>query len=434
MGQKYEILCYFASYFLRKSIQMRLEFDIARRMASTSEGGGRSVMERIAVFSVALSMTVMLLSMAVIMGFKEEITQRMGAVASHVVVSDVRSLQAMDHASVQATPHLDSLFASIEGYERAARYVLRSGIIRTAEAVEGVVLKGVDRSYDAGRFSEWLVAGELPRIGDSIRTKDILLSQRLAERLEVSPGDRLEILFVDEQTIPFRDRFKVAGIYSSGLDELDATILFTDMRNVQRLSGLAAHEVTGFEIETEALAQAPAYAAELDRALLYDESDETINLTAQAVQSLYPHIFDWLKAHDVNAVVILVIMLVVAFFNMASALLILVLERIRTIGILRALGMQRRALRWVFLYRAAMIALRGLLWGNLVAGVLCWIQWAFAPISLDSEGYLLSQVPIAWEWWWLAVNVGFLAAVLLLMLLPASVVSTVKPEETMRYE
>ncbi|MBR1994176.1 MAG: ABC transporter permease [Alistipes sp.] len=413
---------------------MKLELEIARRMAAASKGGRRSVMERIAVISVALSMAVMLLSMAVIMGFKEEIAQRMGAVASHVVVSDVRSVQAVDRAHLRATSHLDSLIASVDGFRRSARYALHSGIIRTQDAVEGVVLKGVDRSYDAGRFAAWLQAGELPRIGDSIRTKDILLSRGMAQRLEVEPGDRLEILFVDEQTAPFRDRFKVAGIYSSGLDELDDAVAFTDLRNVQRLSGLEPDQVTGYEIETRDLAEAPAFAAALDHVLLYDESDETINLTAQAVQSLYPHIFDWLKAHDVNAVVILVIMLIVAFFNMASALLILVLERIRTIGILRAVGMQRGAVRRVFLYRAAMIALRGLLWGNLVAGLLCWIQWAFAPIRLDSEGYLLSAVPIAWGWWWPMVVVGFLAAILLLMWLPASVAASIKPDETMRYE
>ena len=136
-----------------------------------------------------------------------------------------------------------------------------------------------------------------------------------------------------------------------------------------------------------------------------------------------------------NAVVILVIMLVVAFFNMSAALLILVLERIRMIGVLKALGMQNGSLRKVFLYRAAMIALRGFAWGNGIGLAVCWLQDHFHLLKLDAEGYILSAVPIALEWgWWLLLNVGFAVAIILLMLLPTSVVATVKPDETMRYE
>lgn len=414
---------------------MRLELDIARRIARNPAGGSRSVMERIAVASVALSVATLILSLAIIAGFKRTVSAKMSVFSAHVVVTDPRNVGAVDAVPIRLPEALDSLIAARPGFRAAARYALRGGIIRTDEAVEGVMLKGVDAAYDLTPFGEWLVEGELPRIGDSIRTKDLLLSRRLADELRIGVGDRIELLFIEADARPYRDRFKVSGLYASGMDELDRTTLLTDLRNVQRIALWDASEVSGCEILIDRLDDAPAFAAGLDRALLYDDEERFDNLAAFSVQELYPQIFDWLKAHDVNAVVILVIMLAVAFFNMSAALLTVVLERIRMIGVLKALGMTNRSLRRLFLYRAAIIALRGLLWGNVVGLLLCGLQARFGWVKLDAEGYLLSTVPIAVEaGWWCLLNAGFAAAIFGLMLLPASVVATVKPDETMRYE
>lgn len=434
MGQKYEIMCYFALSFPKKST-MNLELDLARRMARTADGARPSVMERIAVIAVAVSVAVMILALAVMMGFKREIAHKLGAMSSHIVVTDLRNTYAVDAEPIRRTAVLDSLLATQPSIERVMPYALRGGVLRVEEGVEGVVLKGVDRSYDQQTYAEWLVAGELPRIGDSIRTKDVLLSRYLADRLRIEVGERVELLFVEGNQLPFRDRFKVAGIYSSGMEEMDRALVLTDLRNVQRLGLWDADEVTGLELRVAQFDRAPAVADAIDRALLYTDREGLENLTARSVQEIHPGIFAWLKTHDVNTAVVLIIMLIVAFFNMSTALLILLFERIRTIGILKALGMQHRSLRRLFRYRATMIALRGLAWGNAVGLTLCWLQEAFELVKLDAEGYLLSAVPIAVEWgWWLLLNLGFVGAIYLMMLLPASVVATVKPDETMRYE
>ena len=309
------------------------------------------------------------------------------------------------------------------------------GIVRTADAVEGIVLKGVDGSFDWRFFREWLTEGELPRVGDSVRTKDALLSRTLADRLRLGVGDRVEMLFVEPGELPRRDRFKVSGIYASGLEDMDGAVVLTDLRNVQRLAEWTPEKVSGYEILLDDLAGADAFAARLSDALLYDESDDTRNLVATSVMERYPNIFDWLRAHDVNGAVIVVIMLVVAFFNMASALMILVLERTRMIGLLKAFGMSDGQLRRIFLWRAAFITLRGLAWGNAAGVGLCLLQRATHLVKLDAEGYLLSEVPVALGWgWWLLLNAGFVAAIVALLVVPACVVSTVKPEETIRYE
>lgn len=414
---------------------MNLAFFIARRMARPTSENRPGVMERIAVGSVALGVAVMIVTLAVVIGFKREVARKMEGFAAHVSVTDIRGVDALDSQPVRRNARLEELIRSTDGFVAMAPYAVKGGIVRTEETVGEVILKGVEASYDWSLLGEWLVAGELPRVGDSIRTKDILLSRVLADRLLLGVGDKVEMLFVDGGERPRRDRFKVAGIYESGLEEMDRTMVLTDIRNVQRLSDWGPDEISGYEIRTRSLDEADAFARTLGRTLLYDEGDGTENLAVESVTERYANIFDWLKAHDVNAAVIIVIMLVVAFFNMTSALLILVLERTRTIGLLKTFGMRNAQIRAIFLWRAAFVTLRGLCWGNLVGVGLCIVQLTTHLVRLDPEGYLLSEVPVALGWgWWLALNAGFIVAIVALLMIPTAVISRIKPEETIRYE
>ena len=218
---------------------MNLAFFIARRTAQHTPDNKPGVMERIAVISVALSVAVMILAMAVIMGFKHEVARKVTAFAAHAVVTDVRGVGTLDSEPVHRSARTEGLIRSTRGFASMAPYAVKGGIVRTADAVGEVMLKGVDTAYDWSAFRGWLVDGDLPRVGDSIRTKDILLSRSLADRLMLGVGDRVEMLFVEAGDTPRRDRFKVAGIYSSGMDEMDNTVILTDLRNVQRLSDWA---------------------------------------------------------------------------------------------------------------------------------------------------------------------------------------------------
>lgn len=414
---------------------MRLEFFIARRLDRTSEGDRPGVMVRIAVISVALGMAVMILSLAVITGFKREVTRKLTGFAGHIEVTDVRSVNALESTPVRRSGRLEELIASADGVASAAPYAVKGGIVKTADAVQGVQLRGVDGSYDWSFFAEHLVGGELPRVGDSVRTKDILVSRRLADRLELPVGEKVEMLFVERGAAPRRDRFRIAGIYATGMDEMDEVTVLTDLRNVQRLAGWQPDEVTGYVVRTTDFDRAEEIAWQLGRMLLYEDDDPSHNLAVNSVVTLYPNIFDWLKAHDVNAAVIIGIMLAVAFFNMAMALLILVMERTRMIGLLKAMGMTDGSVQLVFLFRAAFITLRGVVWGNLAGWAICLAQRLFHLVKLDSEGYLLSEVPVAFGWgWWLALNAGVVATIVVLLTLPAYLISSVKPDETIRYE
>ena len=220
-------------------------------------------MVRIAEISVALGVAVMIVTLAVIMGFKREVTRKIVGFGAHVAVTDVGSVHAPDGEPVRRTPHLERLLRRTEGFVSMSPYVLKSGVVKTRDAVVGLLLKGVDASYDGTFFRECLEEGELPRTGDSVRTKDLLVSRATADLLCAGVGDRVEMLFVGEDAAPRRDRFRISGIYRSGMEELDRTVALTDLRNVQRLWDWDDDRVTGYEIRLDGLEGADGAARRL---------------------------------------------------------------------------------------------------------------------------------------------------------------------------
>ena len=414
---------------------MNLEYLIASRTALSAEGNTKpNVMVRIATLSVAVGLAVMIVTMAVVAGFKRDISQKMSGFTSHVQVSYIRSANSLESTPILRNDRVEELICSAEGFRSMSIYALKGGVIKSGEGVVGVMLKGVADDYDNGFFGKALVEGEMPRIGDSVRHKDILLPKVVADRLDLRVGDRVEMLFVEEDALPHRDRFKICGLFATGMDEMDEKFALTDIRNVQRLSGWDAQTITGYEVNIDDFSRVAEFTDNLNMSLLFEGGDEAVNIAAISVEELYGVIFGWLKTHDVNAVVIITIMIAVALFNMMSALLIMVLERTRMVGVLKALGMNNGSLQRIFLYRASFLVVRGILWGNAVGIGLCLLQKWTHLLKLDSSGYMLSEVPIAFGWWLLWLNAGVLAVIVLLLVLPARIVASIKPGEAMRYE
>lgn len=394
-------------------MQRFLTWFVARRLSRGRRGG---VMVRIASVAVALSVAVMIVALAVVGGFKREISERARGVAADVQISSVNSDEPLPSVAFPGTP-----------------YAVRAGVAKSDDALAAVVLKGVDERWDSTFFARHLIAGTLPgRARANTRKKEILISASLAAALPVQVGGRVQMLFLDERGAPRRDLFKVAGIYATGIDELDKTLIITDLRNVQRLNGWSSEQVSGYEISTP---NAAAVARSLNEQFVSSSDEALWNVQAVSVEQLHPELFDWLRTHDVNAAVVLSIMLIVALFNVSTALLILVLEQTATIGVLKTLGMRSSKIGAVFLWRAAGIMARGMLWGNAVGLGLCWLQGRYHVIKLDASGYLLGWVPVSLEWsWWVALNAGTLLFILGLLVLPASLVSRIRPEQTIRWK
>ncbi|MCH5330132.1 MAG: ABC transporter permease [Alistipes sp.] len=427
---------------------MNFEYFIARGF-SRSRGAGRpNIMIRIASLSVTVGVAAMIVTLAVTSGFEREIEARLTGFTGHVRVSASGVFSSREQMLFVREESAERILRETEGFRSMDSYLQKSAIVKSAEAVEGLLLKGYDG--DGGAFFErCLSEGSMPRTGDSVRYKDILISQVTADRLDVGTGDRIELLFIDEGSAPRRDRFTVSGIYASGIDESDRLLALTDIRNIRRLTdssnpalfagGMPSSKsceevVSGYEVLLDRFGRAEEYADSVNEHLFYDDDVET-PLAAESIRSIYPAVFDWQNTHDVNAAVIIALMLVVALFNTVSALLIMVLERTRSVGVLKALGTGNRSLQGIFMWRAVFVVLRGVAAGDIAGIGLCLAQKLLHIIRLDPSGYILAEMPVHIAWWHIPlIDAAAVAVITAGLLIPARIVSSIHPEEAVRYE
>lgn len=411
-----------------------IEFDIARRLSDRRGGAKAGIMERVATVATAVGLAVIIITLSVVIGFKQELGALIAGVQSDIVVTAPQSRGVVSSVGLERHEELERILAC-EGVERMSPFTSKEGVLKSDDNIVGVLLKGVDTLYDSNFYRSKIVVGEFPRVGLEPRTKDILISQRVADRMDVEVGDRIEMLFLNLDDGVLRDRFLVSGIYHTGVDVLDDRSVITDMRNVARLYDGDNGVVTGYELWLREGEDKYEVKEWLNEELLTLYFDYGIQAEAYTMEDIFPQIFGWLATHDITALLVIVIMIVVALMNMATALLIIVLERERMIGQLRALGMRRWGVVRLFLYRSLFIILRGVAWGVAVGIVVVVVQHLWRIIPLPSEGYLLDAVPIAmcWGLWLLAVCVT-VGVTMVFMLLPAALSARVSPAESMRYE
>ncbi|MFR9620624.1 MAG: FtsX-like permease family protein [Rikenellaceae bacterium] len=420
------------------------ELFVARRMAMVADGSAarRTVVQRVATVAVALSLAVMIITLAVIFGFKREVHHKLTALSGSVVVATSRGVSTSPSDRLLGDEVVESLIgeaAEAVGarVENIATVAWRTAVVRGAELVDGVVLKGVDDSYDMRLFADGLVAGELPSFGvGNGSLRDVVVSQELVDDLGLELGGRLELLLSqgDDGSMR-RDLYRVGAIYAAGLGGAERGVVVADIANLRRLNGWSQGEISGYEVSINDLNLAPDVARQINRKLIYSDHRAADNAAAFAVQQLTPSVFDWLAAHDVNGVVVVAIMLVVAIFNVVTALLIMVMERSRMVGTLKALGMSTGAIGRVFVIRAMSITSRGMVWGNGVGLGLCWLQWRFELLRLDESGYMLSSVPVEVNvCWWLIINTLMGVVVLVSTLLPARMVGAIEPHKAIKFQ
>lgn len=412
---------------------MSWEFNIARRLSSKANGARTGIMERVATVATAVSLTVIIVTLSVVAGFKQELGKMLAGASSDIVVTAPQSGGIVSSVGLERSEALESLFDDSR-IVRATPYTAKEGVLKSDDNIAGVLLRGVDTLYDFTFFAEHLVEGELPRIGAEPRSKDILLSKNVARQMDAGVGDRIEMVFIADDRSVLRDRFAISGIYHTGVNEIDQACAITDMRNVARLYNGDNNVVTGYEIWLKKGVEADSFAAELNNRFLTLYFNDSIDAEAFTLHDIFPMVYGWLATHDVNAMAVVVIMVVVALLNMATALLIIVLERQRMIGELRAMGATRRSVVRIFVYRSLFILGRGVTWGTLIGITLCFVQHTWSIVPLPTEGYMLSMVPAAmcWGWWCLAVA-ACVAVAMLFMILPSMFSARISPAETMKY-
>lgn len=411
---------------------MNLELFIARRLL---KGKSRKVVSvpivKIAVAGISLGVCVMLISVFVITGFKQEITAKLSGFMAHLNITAYDNNDSYSGNGIHLSDTLLEQLRGLPEINQAYPYVNKPTILKSKDEIHGLVFRGVDSTFDASFYLENLRAGEIPDFSSGRPSDEILISASVAQVLNVKPGDRLTAHFVQQ---PPRVRvFTVKGIYETGFKEYDDLFAVCDVRHLQRLNGWEQDLFTGVAVELKEIGEIPLAEEKVDELISSNEKDDFFKITT--LKETAPQIFDWLSLLNMNVVVILVLIVLVAGFNMVSGLLIFILDQTALIGILKALGYKNIALRKLFLYVAMGLILKGMLVGNLLAFLLGGVQHYFSIIGLNPDTYYMDTVPVNFNWWYIILlNAGVLLVSGLMLIVPTMLISSIRPIKAIRFE
>jgi lipoprotein-releasing system permease protein len=414
------------------SINLNYELFLAKRFTTSKKykSSISSPIIKIAISAIALGIAMMLITVATGVGLQLKIREKISIFQGHVqVVNYDNNYSTATQKPISKHQDFYPNFNTVSGIKSVQVYATKAGVIRTEKDFEGVVLKGVDSTYDWSRIAPYLVSGKLPDFSGP-RSNEVLLSKTLSNRLGLVLNATFDTYFLKEnqQAIPNRRVFQVVGIYNSGFQEFDKSFFLGDIRQIQKLNKWQESQVGGFEILLDDFEELQAKGAAIYRNI-------TSSLDSHTILESYPAIFEWLHLFDTNMYVIIGIMILVAGINMITALLVLVLERTQSIGLLKALGATNWSVRKVFLYNASYLIVRGLFWGNLIGLTLLLLQSYFGLIPLDPETYYVSEVPVYINFGQVfLLNLGTLLLCLFMLLIPSVIITKISPVTALKFE
>ena len=432
---------------------MNLPHFIAKRISISGHRTFTSVIVRIAVAAIALSLAVMIISSAIITGFKNEITEKVIAFWGDIHINDAGINRTFEEIPINDYRQIAEEIEQLKGLEFVEdRYLLGmrlggiqrnastkggvksvqctvmiQGLIRTRKDFNGIILKGIGDDFDWSRLNRFIVEGEAFTPGDSI-DDGLLLSKSMANKMELKTGDPVIISFIKDQN-HLRRRFTVKGIFNTGLEEYDSKMGLADIRKVREVMGWKEHQAGSIEVVLDH----PHDAEFFTEYIYYDVLPG--HLFAMSIRQKFPSIFEWLKLQEINEKIILALMVVVGIINMLTVLMILILERSRMIGILKALGSTNGLIRKIFLYNACYIIVLGMLLGNFLGLAFCYFQKKYQWITLDEASYYLSVAPVEVNFVFLGfLNLATFLLILSVMIIPTWLISYIHPVKVLRFE
>lgn len=415
---------------------MNTELYIARQILPHKDNTNISKpIVRIAIIAIALGLAVMIVAVSVILGFKSTISEKIFGFSAHIQIVNYDNNNSFEATPILFNANLQQEIAQEKAVAHVQRFTTKPGIVRANNSVKGVIVKGVAEDYNWDFFEKHRVAGSTFRIGDSI-TNQVLISKQLADMLQVEVGNSIVTTFVPVAAgkQPRKRQFQIVGIYETHLQEIDSRFIIADMRHIQALNSWTEQQIGGYEVFLHNHGNLWQAQAEIQNIVGFNISPEVTHLRVENLQELMPQIFDWLAILDTNAWIIIILMLLVSGMNMITGLLVIILEQTQSIGILKTLGSSNISIQKVFLYVGTLIIGKGLLWGNVTGVALCALQYFFHIIPLDPQTYFMSYVPIAFSLpALLALNVGTLVITILMLLLPALIISKISPAEAVRF-
>ena len=409
---------------------------VARRIYRSKEGEKEVSKPAvlIAMWGIAIGLAVMIVAVAVVIGFKHEVRDKVVGIGSDITITNFDAQKSYETVPVVVGDSLLDALRSMEGVKHVQRYSTKPGMIMTEDNFLGMVLKGVSQEYDWTFLKEHLLEGEIPAFTDSASTNRTLVSRTIANKLNLKLGDKLYTYYISAENVRAR-RLEVAGIYQTNFSIYDNMFLLTDLYTVNRLNAWQADQASGIELEVADVSRLEetkeAISAEVD--MLKDRYGATYY--TQTVEESNPQIFAWLDLLDMNVWVILILMTGVAGFTMISGLLIIILERTNMIGVLKALGADNLAIRKIFLSFSVFLIGRGMLWGNLIGLALIGVQEYFRPCKLDPATYYVDSVPVEFNlWWWVLLNVCTLIISVLMLVGPSYLIAHIHPAKSIKFE
>lgn len=413
---------------------MNLELFIAKRLVTGKESKGfvsRNIV-RIATVGISLGLAIMLISVSVVTGFKKEISDKVVGFGAHLQIENYDSNESFATNPISKDQKFIPQLQNIQGIRHVQTFGIKLGIIKTKQDIQGVVLKGVDKDYDWTFFKHNITEGNVFTITDSVKTNQILISREIASVLKLKTGDNVAMYFIQDP--PLMRRFVISGIYETGLEEFDKTFIIGDIKHVRKLNNWDSTQVSGFEITVNDFDKLNEMKARVENLIGLNLLPDGSSLRVTSIKDKNPQLFDWLNLQNINVWVILILMIIVAGFNMVSGLLILILERTNMIGLLTSLGAQSYSIRRIFLYQSGFLIMKGLFWGNLIGIGICWLQYHFKFVKLEQASYFITSVPINFNILYFALlNVGTLAATMLMLVIPSFIISRISPDATLRY-
>jgi lipoprotein-releasing system permease protein len=411
---------------------LNLEYFIAKRLitARDHKSSISAPIIKIAIAAIAIGMIMMIISIATGIGLQQKIRQKVAAFNGHIIITNYDENQSqLSITPISTRQDFYPQFKNVQGINHVQAVATKSGIIRTETAFEGIIFKGVGKEYRWNHLQEYLVSGKLPNLNSQLND-EVLISEFLANRLNLKVGDKFNTFFMKEDTNqkPNLRVFKITGIFNSGFQEFDSTYIIGDLRHIQRINKWESDQVGSFEVFVDDFNAIQEKGQEV-----YEKTGSTLD--TQTIVEKYYYIFEWLKLFDFNIIVILVIMIAVATINMVVALLVLILERTQMIGILKSMGANNWAVRKIFLYNAFYLISKGLFWGNLIGVGMLLIQQNFGVIKLNPENYYVNEAPVFIDFGTIfLLNIGTIVICLLILLIPSYIITKISPIKAIRFD
>ena len=384
---------------------------------------------KMAVAAVSLSITVMILAIATGKGLQEKISAKVTGFTSDIQVTVLDLNQSLELSPISPDSSVIMSLYKIEGVKHVQNQITKNALIKTDTEFEGIIVKGVDDNFDWNFINAHLTQGQLPKYNSYEKSNEILISKKLSQTLGLKINNQALFYFQGKQNNqPLIRKFTIKGIYETGIEIFDDLYIFADLKHLQKINRWSENQFSSIEIKVN-----KDYNIDSIQSLV--EIVTPFDAKVSSSKSIYPQIFDWIKLFDLNIVIILIIMIVVASINMISSLLIIILERTKMIGLLKALGAASISIKKIFLYHAFYLLQKGLIIGNGIGLSLIALQYFLAPIELDPTHYYVKELPVVLSIEnWLSINLISFFICTGLLIIPALIIQKVEPVRALRYE